>query len=879
MKKFLLSLTLLTAVLCSQAQQRDLWFNEIYPNPNVSTGTDEYIELYNTSSKSIQLDCYFVVSYFEIKGSGQSVQKGIYVYNFPSGATIDPRSHYVIGSDNPITHKGGVYPASGQTVNNLSNWNGTLTGGYINKYTLNGNNWSTGSTVTNLTDFMYIVNGNDASINLLLFRVNPDGTTTLVNSVFGNGNSSIPTAVTGLSVLNDVPIGSANCVTDPAKTLTSLSFSGITFKNSDVFNIQQNTGSDNGYARVGDGICGGWVKIEPQTSFTPGRRNPTNIGSYTAVMSTEESIVCGNGVKFRITSANSDYFPVTVEFYIDGGTKGVFDGDDILIPELTQTVQYSDLNKWLSVSTTVSNILIVYKTALGCFSKVIAPTVSKGSLTTTEKYICGNQVDFTVNTLNGLPTYVFPIEVEMYLDEDGNGQFDKDTTGAEVGDGFLIAEKTITSFSSVSQTLEIPDGYKNQKVIIVYNSASNCFDLKRQTQDLDITLTTTPKNFCGNKIEFTITGGSADAVAYAFPMKAQLFYDGDNDGEFDEVYGDPVDVLGTGPTVYSISIAPADADKVFKVQYSSNDFQCINEQKQTVTGALSFTTAQFGVCSNSTTSYTVNYNITGGSGDLASAYPFKAYLYADDGDGNFDADDELLQTSADINSVGGDEKYFFNVPGDKSVFVVYRNATGCFEKVSNLLESPTRSGCSVLPVIYQSFTAKRNNSSQVVLEWETATEVANKGFHIQRNLDGSWKDMGFVFSQANGGNSSTVLKYAFKDVNTSKGISQYRILQVDVNGKGRYSEIRSVSGEGALARMMVFPNPSTTGSVSLLFEDAASVRDITINDVSGRTIRQYKGISQNSLTIDNLQSGFYTVIVTNQTTGATTAEKIIIKKR
>lgn len=185
----------------------------------------------------------------------------------------------------------------------------------------------------------------------------------------------------------------------------------------------------------------------------------------------------------------------------------------------------------------------------------------------------------------------------------------------------------------------------------------------------------------------------------------------------------------------------------------------------------------------------------------------------------------------------------------------------------------------ILPVTYKSFTATRSSKSGVVLEWETAMEEGNRGFHVQRNIDGNWKNVAFVFSQAEGGNSSAVLKYAYKDVNSSIGISQYRILQVDMDGKGRYSEVRSVRGEAMAAKVSIFPNPSNTGSFNILFEDGAAVRDVVVMDVSGRTVKQFKSVSANSLSVSVLNDGFYTVQVINRSTGVITAEKVIIKKR
>ena len=184
----------------------------------------------------------------------------------------------------------------------------------------------------------------------------------------------------------------------------------------------------------------------------------------------------------------------------------------------------------------------------------------------------------------------------------------------------------------------------------------------------------------------------------------------------------------------------------------------------------------------------------------------------------------------------------------------------------------------ILPVTFTQFNAKRNKS-KVELTWETASEENNRGFHVQRNIDGTWKNIGFVFSQAERGNSTSALSYSFNDANSSRGISQYRLLQVDHDNKGKFSEVRSVRGEDQLSKIMVYPNPSNTGNINVMFDDASSLRDVFVTDVAGRVVKQYRNVNTNLLTIENLVDGYYTIQITNRTTAATTVEKVIIKKR
>jgi hypothetical protein len=182
-----------------------------------------------------------------------------------------------------------------------------------------------------------------------------------------------------------------------------------------------------------------------------------------------------------------------------------------------------------------------------------------------------------------------------------------------------------------------------------------------------------------------------------------------------------------------------------------------------------------------------------------------------------------------------------------------------------------------LPVKFKSVSATRNKE-RVAVKWETASEVNNRGFNVQRNTNGEWKNIAFVFSQSNEGTSSSTLFYQYNDLNTAKGVSQYRIQQVDFDGKAAYSEVRSVRGESMKKSIIAFPNPSMDGKVTLILEDN-SAKNVIVSDMSGRIVKQYKNITANNLSIDMLQSGMYSIQVTDLSTAEITVEKVVIKKR
>ena len=125
-----------------------------------------------------------------------------------------------------------------------------------------------------------------------------------------------------------------------------------------------------------------------------------------------------------------------------------------------------------------------------------------------------------------------------------------------------------------------------------------------------------------------------------------------------------------------------------------------------------------------------------------------------------------------------------------------------------------------LPVELTSFTvvAKHNN---VTLNWQTATEINNFGFDVERCALSAerqeWNKIGFV---SGNGNSSSDKEYSFTDKNISGGSKfSYRLKQIDNNGTFEYSdivEVEVVPQQFELSQNYPNPfNPSTSIRFSL----------------------------------------------------------------
>jgi hypothetical protein len=188
------------------------------------------------------------------------------------------------------------------------------------------------------------------------------------------------------------------------------------------------------------------------------------------------------------------------------------------------------------------------------------------------------------------------------------------------------------------------------------------------------------------------------------------------------------------------------------------------------------------------------------------------------------------------------------------------------------------SGGIQLPVNLYEFTAKRNGAA-VQLNWATTYEQLNQGFLVQRRTGNEeFSDIAFLPSQAPGGNSQIKLYYRYADQYSFKGVSQYRIIQTDLQNKIRVSEVRSVAGELQQNSVVIFPNPATDGNMTIVFEDSRGLRDAVLNDITGRRIKQWNNLTGNTISIENLLPGIYSIRITDKETGEVQTGRFVVNK-
>ena len=101
-------------------------------------------------------------------------------------------------------------------------------------------------------------------------------------------------------------------------------------------------------------------------------------------------------------------------------------------------------------------------------------------------------------------------------------------------------------------------------------------------------------------------------------------------------------------------------------------------------------------------------------------------------------------------------------------------------------------------------------------------------------------------------------------------------MQVDLDNKAKFSQVRAVRGEGQSAQTIVYPNPSRDGSVNVVFNNQDGARNVYLMDSYGRTLKKWEGITGNTMEIRNLNTGMYTLRIVVSGTGEQSVEKILV---
>ncbi|MFZ1728515.1 MAG: hypothetical protein WBQ23_02390 [Bacteroidota bacterium] len=184
-----------------------------------------------------------------------------------------------------------------------------------------------------------------------------------------------------------------------------------------------------------------------------------------------------------------------------------------------------------------------------------------------------------------------------------------------------------------------------------------------------------------------------------------------------------------------------------------------------------------------------------------------------------------------------------------------------------------------LPVELTSFRSFVKDD-QVVLQWNTATELNNFGFNVERSTDGdTWSSLGFV---AGFGTSSSPKQYSFLDeqLDRSSGTLYYRLKQVDRDGTTDYSDILRVAlAAPNSVQLNAYPQPFASNlNIDLASKDGEQVTVTLYNSAMQKVAAVYEGPLDGSLSLtvptESMRNGGYFLIV-NHANGQTQVQKLM----
>lgn len=199
----------------------------------------------------------------------------------------------------------------------------------------------------------------------------------------------------------------------------------------------------------------------------------------------------------------------------------------------------------------------------------------------------------------------------------------------------------------------------------------------------------------------------------------------------------------------------------------------------------------------------------------------------------------------------------------------------CFQQLDYLIIA--------LPIELLDFTATPLKK-EVLLNWSTSSEIDASHFEVERSNEGL--NFEYIDELSAIGNSNQETKYELLDKEPLKGISYYRLKQIDNNGDFKYSKIIAVnfkkSKTNKKPNLLLYPNP-VIDKTTLQFDNFEDSRILlSIYNISGVLILEQKVNLEKSNTVfefilpQRMSSGTYIVNIKGLETSSKVSKKLIV---
>ena len=175
-----------------------------------------------------------------------------------------------------------------------------------------------------------------------------------------------------------------------------------------------------------------------------------------------------------------------------------------------------------------------------------------------------------------------------------------------------------------------------------------------------------------------------------------------------------------------------------------------------------------------------------------------------------------------------------------------------------------------LPVELLAFDAHLFNSETALLNWETASEINNDHFDIERSADA--KQFEKIAEVAGNGTTNSIHDYQYKDPFgiITNPILYYRLKQVDYNGNYEYSEIKKlIMGTENQNTFKAWYNASSEKIEALIYYEKPTTVSIRMIDMQGKLLLEKNisfitGVSTINLETHGLAQGIYSLSVQDE---------------
>jgi len=213
-------------------------------------------------------------------------------------------------------------------------------------------------------------------------------------------------------------------------------------------------------------------------------------------------------------------------------------------------------------------------------------------------------------------------------------------------------------------------------------------------------------------------------------------------------------------------------------------------------------------------------------------------------------------SSVDVTNLSSGTTYYF-----KGVEYDGSGGSTNYNTNSSTGYNSGNSGSTALPIKLISFDASKENSS-VILNWETASELNNDQFIIERSIDAvNFESIGKVQGS---GTTNTPISYSFSDANNPASIVYYRLKQVDYDGTTTTHSMVSIdmsnNNEGTLLKKALVLNTKLSLELNL---EATSATKISLLDINGKLIQGAMSTTPGAQTITfdmiGLSHGIYLI--------------------